>query len=168
MMGSGMLLYSQNFSRIESKVGLGIMQGNTGVATSDFDNDGDLDLFVVAKLKDDNGNENSHSRLFRNENNGFFTDITESAGLKPVDSDNNTSGTKWGASWGDYNNDGNPDLFLTKKNGVQLYKNKGNGTFEDVTINAGLNELNDSGGTSALWFDYNNDGYLDLFLSDKK
>lgn len=168
--------YSQSFKRIENLSGLSILMDNNSVSTADIDLDFDLDLFVVSKHKDQNGNEKTHSRLFRNDNNGRFTDITASSGLMNTFPDdgitneelaiNGLEGSKYGSFWGDYNNDGYPDLFLTNTKNVLLYKNNGNETFSDVTEAAGITKNNDCNNTGATWFDYNNDGYLDLFIND--
>ncbi|WP_299097827.1 FG-GAP-like repeat-containing protein [uncultured Winogradskyella sp.] len=166
-------LNGQSFERVESLVGLGILEDNNGVAVADYDGDNDLDIFVVAKAKDNLNNEKTVSRLFRNDNDGSFTDVTESAGFSNLyPSENNPeefyglSGFKYGAFWGDYNNDGFPDLFMTFLDSVQLWRNMGNGTFSNVTSISGITESNDCGNTGATWFDYNNDGFLDLFIAD--
>ena len=108
---------AQQFQRIENEIGLGILEENSSIAVADYDGDFDLDIFIVAKSGDINNLEKSFSRLFRNDN-GFFTDVTESSGLLGLFSPQNISfngmeGEKFGASWGDYDNDGFPDLFLT-------------------------------------------------------
>lgn len=166
-------LLAQNFDRIETISSLGGLSENNGVAVADYDQDGDLDIFVVAKAKDDQNNPVSLSKLYRNNNDGSFTDVTEISGLTNLYSQLNEPGAffgldgfKFGAFWGDYNNDGYPDIFFTHLEKVQLFRNQGNGLFVEVTVPAGINQFNDCGNTNALWFDYNNDGYLDLFLSD--
>ena len=123
---SSISIHSQTFQRVENRAGFGSLSNNHGVAAADIDGDYDIDLFVVARLKDEQGNEITHSRLYLNNNNGTFTDITVSSGLQNLHpfEDNHTSdsgfrdnysydGYKYGASWGDYDNDGDPDLFLT-------------------------------------------------------
>ncbi|NNK74009.1 MAG: VCBS repeat-containing protein, partial [Flavobacteriaceae bacterium] len=106
-------LHAQQFERIETVSGLGILEENNGVAVADYDSDFDLDIFVVAKAMDEEGIEKSHSRLFRNNNDGSFSDVTDESGLMnlfPFDDDAEEYfglvGFKHGASWGDYNNDG--------------------------------------------------------------
>ncbi|HEY3127869.1 MAG TPA: CRTAC1 family protein [Acidobacteriota bacterium] len=137
----------------------------SGVAVFDFDNDGWLDIFFVngGKLSDpmppgtspDKQDSRYFDRLYRNNGNGTFSDVTEKAGVK---------GSRYGmgVAVGDYDNDGFPDLYVTGFGGNTLYHNNGNGTFTDVTARAGV------GGsgwcTSAGWFDYDNDGKLDLFV----
>ena len=165
--------YAQTFERIENTVGLEILRENNGVAVADYDGDNDLDIFVVAKAKDDPNSPKTLSRLFRNDNNGSFTDVTEMAGFEDLltqeeggDDYYGLDGNKSGASWGDYNNDGFPDLFLTYSFKVQLWRNLGNGTFANITSIAGFDNANDCRNTGATWFDYNNDGLLDIYISD--
>ncbi|TCK68515.1 putative secreted protein (Por secretion system target) [Winogradskyella wandonensis] len=166
-------LSSQTFDRVEDIAGLGILEENNGVAVADYDGDNDLDIFVVARAKDNPDSPKTLSRLFRNNNDGSFTDVTESAGLTDLLSQDEgggdwfgLEGQKSGASWGDYNNDGFPDLFLTYSFKVQLWRNLGNGTFVNLTSIAGFDSLNDCRNTGATWFDYNNDGFLDIYVSD--
>ena len=136
-----------------------------GVGVLDYDDDGWLDVFFVngAKLKDPqpDGEELDKSapefwnRLFHNNHDGTFTDVTEKAGLKGKGYGN-------GVAVGDFNNDGFADILVTNYGPCLLYRNNGNGTFTDVTAEAGLKT--EGWATSALWFDYNKDGYLDLFI----
>jgi hypothetical protein len=173
------LLFSQVFKRIESQAGLSILHGNIGVSVADYDGDNDLDLFVVSKSKDIENNETTHSKLFRNNNDGTYTDVTEKAGLSNLhpfeenhlkDLKNVIPGGyteyKWGASWGDFDNDGDPDLFFTNTYRVLLFQNNGDSTFTDITTKAGIKSVNKCFNTTALWFDYDKDGYLDLFIGD--
>jgi hypothetical protein len=169
----GNRVYSQNFEHVESIVGLGILEENNGVAVADYDGDNDLDIFVVAKAKDNPDSPKTISRLFRNNNDGSFTDVTDIAGfedLLPQDEGGTGSlaldGNKSGASWGDYNNDGFPDLFLTYSFKVQLWRNLGNGTFANVTGISGFDTTNECRNTGATWFDYNNDSFLDIYIND--
>jgi len=162
---------AQTFDRVENIIGLGILKENNGAAVADFDGDLDLDIFVVAKGKDTDQNTTTYSKLFRNNSNGTFTDVTEASGLINLLSEDvaehpGLDGFKHGVSWGDYNNDGFPDLFLTYSEKVQLFQNQGNSTFIDVTSQAGLTTINNCANTDATWFDANNDGFLDLYLSD--
>ncbi len=166
-------IYSQNFERSESIVGLGILEENNGAAVADYDGDNDLDIFVVAKAKDNPDSPKTLSRLFRNNNDGSFTDVTELSGLVdllPQDEGGTSSfaldGNKSGASWGDYDNDGFPDLFLTYSFKVQLWRNLGNGTFANVTGVSGFDRTNECRNTGATWFDYNNDSFLDIYIND--
>ncbi|MGJ8592547.1 MAG: FG-GAP-like repeat-containing protein [Aquaticitalea sp.] len=163
----------QTFERIETIAGLGHIQNNAGVAVADYDGDNDLDIFVVALAQDEPNNESSHSRLLRNNNNGTFTDVTTESGLinmLPYDANNQVfyglKGFKHGVSWGDYDNDGYPDIFFTHSFKVQLFHNQGDGTFIDVTQDAGFPVSNQCRNIGSTWFDYNNDGFLDLFIND--
>ena len=119
----------------------------------DYDRDGLLDLFVTrnqGKVAD----RGTSNRLFRNNGDGTFTDVTKAAGVSSVS-------PTIGCAWGDYDNDGYPDLFLSSGLGrAQLFHNNGDGTFTDVSRRAGIDEINL--GFVALWCDYDNDGWLDL------
>ncbi|WP_299522612.1 FG-GAP-like repeat-containing protein [Winogradskyella sp.] len=164
--------YAQTFDRVEDIVGLGVLEDNNGVAVADYDGDNDLDIFVVAKAKDNPQNPRTISRLFRNDNDGSFTDVTLIAGFTDLYTDSDSddflglAGFKYGAYWGDYNNDGFPDLFMTFLDRVQLWRNQGDGTFTNIIQSSGITEVNGCGNTGATWFDYNNDGFLDLFIAD--
>ncbi len=164
---------AQSFVRVENQTGLGVLAENNGVAVADYDGDNDLDIFIVAKAKDNEDDAKTLSRLFRNDNNGSFTDVTELAGFINLLSQEEggddyfgLDGFKSAASWGDYNNDGFPDLFLTYSYKVQLWRNLGNGTFANVTGISGFDTTNECRNTGATWFDYNNDGYLDIYIND--
>ena len=166
------------FKHVEDVSGFRNLKENNGVAVADYDGDFDLDVFVVSIWKDEEGNEATKSRLFRNNGNGTFTDVTESSGfenLLPSDEVDATyetflglEGFKNGAFWGDYDNDGDPDIFFTHLSRVQLFQNQGDGTFVDVTASAGIIEENDCENTGATWFDFNKDGFLDLYVVDWK
>jgi tetratricopeptide (TPR) repeat protein len=130
-----------------------------GVAIFDFDNDGWPDIFVangapIPKLTKDDASWSN--RLFRNNRDGTFTDVTAKSGL-------GGSGFSMGAAAGDFDNDGNIDLFVTGVRSNALYRNRGDGTFEEVTKAAGL-ESNGKWSVAAGWFDFDNDGLLDLFV----
>ncbi|MDH7914592.1 FG-GAP-like repeat-containing protein [Winogradskyella sp. SYSU M77433] len=164
---------AQTFERVENIVGLGILEENNGVAVADYDGDNDLDIFVVAKAKDNTGSPKTLSRLFRNNNDGSFTDVTEFAGFQDLLTQEEggnpylgLDGHKNGAFWGDYNNDGFPDLLLTYSLKVQLWRNLGNGTFANITSISGLDTVNSCLNTGATWFDYDNDGLLDIYIND--
>lgn len=130
-----------------------------GVAVLDYDNDGWPDVFLangadVASLQKTDAS--FHNRLFRNNHDGTFSDVTERVGVAGA-------GYSMGVAAADYDNDGRVDLFVTGVRGNTLYHNRGDGTFEDVTAKAGL--AGDSGwAVAAGWFDADNDGWLDLFV----
>ncbi len=130
-----------------------------GVAVLDYDNDGWPDIFVAngAPIPSLRKTDASYfNRLFRNNHDGTFRDVTAQAGVAGT-------GYSMGVAAADYDNDGYVDLFVTGVRGNTLYHNRGDGTFEDVTGRAGL--AGDSGWTvGAGWFDYDNDGRLDLFV----
>jgi hypothetical protein len=137
-----------------------------GVAIFDYDNDGRMDLFFVngAALQDpmmsgklpDKSDPRYWDRLYHNNGDGTFTDVTEAAGVR---------GRFYGmgVAVGDYDNDGNADLYVTGLDGNILYHNNGNGTFTDVTGKAGAG----GGGwsTSACFLDYDKDGKLDIIVA---
>ena len=167
------ILVSQIFDSVENAVGLGVLRENNGFAVADYDQDNDLDLFVVAFKVEAPDDPTSFSRLFRNNNDGSFSDVTQEAGFTNLFTTNDelrgtlaAQGYKFGASWGDYDNDGFPDLFLTYSLKVQLWRNLGDGTFENVTVSSGIAPSNSCINTGATWFDFNNDGQLDLYLND--
>jgi enediyne biosynthesis protein E4 len=129
-----------------------------GVAFFDFDNDGWLDIFMV-----NSGTTEFYSpaaplknALYKNNRNGTFTDVADKAGV--------AGGKEFGmgCALADYDNDGYQDILVTAYGRCSLYHNNGNGTFTDVTDKAGLAAPGWT--TSAVWFDYDNDGKLDLFL----
>jgi hypothetical protein len=136
-----------------------------GVALFDYDNDGRLDIYLTngAALSDpmpagaqpDKHDPRFWNRLYRQQTDGTFADVTERAGVKGF-------GYSFGAAAGDYDNDGLVDLYVTAYGGNTLYRNKGDGTFEDVTKKLGVGASGWS--TSAGWFDYDRDGRLDLFV----
>jgi hypothetical protein len=135
-----------------------------GVAVFDYNNDGLLDIFFTngAAIPSLEKSDVSYSnRLFRNNGDGTFTDVTEKAGLQGT-------GYSMGVASGDYDNDGFVDLYVTGVNRNQLFHNNGDGTFTDVTEKAGVSgivpKLGKAWSVAAGWFDYNNDGLLDLFV----
>lgn len=129
-----------------------------GVAFLDYDNDGWMDIFLVNSGPSDffAPRQPIQHALYRNQRNGTFRNVTASAGIAP------SASFGMGVAVGDYNNDGFPDLFLTAYGRPTLYRNNGDGTFRDVTRQAGLDIPGWT--TSALWFDYDGDGLLDLFV----
>ena len=140
-----------------------------GVALLDYNNDGLLDIFLVNSgdltnpmhqpEKFNRQNPNNWNRLYRQNPDGSFTDVTKEAGL--ADACDSNYGI--GVAVGDYDNDGFPDLYVTSYGKNVLYHNNGDGTFTDVTAKAGVA----AGGwsSSAGFFDYDNDGHLDLFVT---
>jgi len=130
-----------------------------GVAFIDYDNDGWPDIFLVNGA-DWPGHVQKHStpKLFHNNRDGTFTDITHKAGL-----DIEIYGM--GVAVGDYDNDGYDDLFITAYGQNRLFHNNGNGTFSDVTQKAGLSGPKEFS-TSAAWIDYDKDGHLDLVVGN--
>jgi hypothetical protein len=130
-----------------------------GCAFIDYDNDGWMDLFVLTGTRLGGVPAGTTNRLYKNNRDGTFTDVTEKAGLHSL-------GWACGVCIGDYNNDGFDDMFCTTYGQNILYRNNGNGTFTDVTKEAGLwsDQLRYGAGCSFL--DYNRDGHLDLFVSN--
>ena len=134
-----------------------------GVAVFDYNNDGWPDLYFVNGASQPNlekTNPAYYNRLYRNNGNGTFSDVTMEAGVRG-------EGFAMGVAAADYDNDGATDLFIAGVNRNVLYRNRGDGTFEDVTGRAGL--AHEGSGmkpwsVSAGWFDYDNDGLLDLFV----
>jgi hypothetical protein len=129
-----------------------------GVAFLDYDDDGWMDIFLVNSGQSDFYQPKAPLRnaLYRNNRNGTFTDVTEKAGVGGGGS------FGMGCAVADYDNDGHQDILVTAYGRCTLYRNNGNGTFTDVTDKAGLAAPGWT--TSAVWFDYDNDGRLDLFL----
>jgi enediyne biosynthesis protein E4 len=131
-----------------------------GVALFDYDNDGWLDIFLVnGSMLGPPGPEAPRSRLFRNNRDGTFTDVTGKAGLT-------RSGWGQGCCVGDYDNDGFDDLFVSYWGRNALYHNNGDGTFTDVTEKAGLAGDPARWGAGCCFLDYDRDGRLDVFVAN--
>lgn len=159
----------QHYNGMTGKFYLAEITGS-GAALFDFDNDGDLDVYLVqgttlepntkpeSTLIPWRGSEPPQGKLFRNDLTNArlsFTDVTKQSGIV-------ANGYGMGAAVGDINNDGLPDLYLTNLGSNQLYINKGDGRFADVTKESGSDDPRWS--TSASFFDYDRDGWLDLML----
>jgi enediyne biosynthesis protein E4 len=129
-----------------------------GVAFFDYDNDGWLDLLVLNGTRLEGAPPGTSNRLYKNNRDGTFTDVTEKAGLARV-------GWASAVTVGDYDNDGHDDLFITYYGQNVLYRNNGNGTFTDVTAKAGLLEGAVRYASGCTWMDYDRDGRLDLFVA---
>ncbi|MFB3922035.1 MAG: CRTAC1 family protein [Terriglobia bacterium] len=136
-----------------------------GIAILDYDQDGKQDIFFTngAKLPDLKKSDPSfYSCLLRNKGDGTFEDVTEKAGLTGGDLD-----FSFGVAAGDYDNDGYPDIFICNAGRNALYHNNRNGTFTDVTAGSGLDSKPaDLLSVCAAWLDYDNDGLLDLVVSE--
>ena len=131
----------------------------SGCAFIDYDNDGWMDIFILGGRRLKDTPPNASNRLYKNNRDGTFTDVTAKAGLLDT-------GWAQGVCVGDYNNDGFEDLFLTYYGQNRLYRNNGDGTFTDVTAKAGLLYPTTRYSTGCTFFDYNRDGLLDLFVSN--
>lgn len=138
------------FTRMTNGV-IALKPGNSqGGSWCDYDNDGLIDLFV--------SRVNEPNLLYHNEGGGNFRAVTNGAIV-------NEAAVGQGTSWGDYDNDGYPDLFVANPAAKNfLYHNNGDGTFAKITNNI---VADDSGGTGCGWADFDNDGYLDLFVSNR-
>jgi hypothetical protein len=123
----------------------------SGLAVGDFDGDGREDIYFCNQL--------GKNALYRNNGDGTFTDVAEKAGVALGDR------ICVAATWVDYRNEGRPSLFVTStRGGNVLFRNLGNGTFQDVTKEAGLEHVGHA--QTGVFFDFDNDGYLDLFLTN--
>jgi tetratricopeptide (TPR) repeat protein len=152
------LLFRNNgdgtFQDMAGKMGLsGNGADSRDAAFGDFDDDGDIDLFVV--------NENGSNVLYSNQRQGIFKDVTVNSGLE-------SNGGSGAVTVGDYNNDGFSDLFVTSSKGGnhELFRNLGNGTFEaEKNSKEMFSALKNVKGYDATFFDFDNDGYLDLLFA---
>jgi hypothetical protein len=131
----------------------------SGIAFLDYDNDGWLDIFVLSGARLEGPPSGATNRLYKNNRDGTFSDVTAQAGLT-------RTGWAYGVTIADYNNDGFDDIFITYWGRNALYRNNGNGTFTDVTKEAGLLAAEVRWGTGCTFVDYDRDGHLDLFVSN--
>ena len=142
------------FINIAADLKMDKVDGGRGSAWGDYDNDGDLDIVAV-------GTYQPHA-LYRNNGDGTFNNVATEAGIADPRGG-------WGSLFADYDNDGYPDLYITRGgwSGAAentLYHNNGDGTFTDVTHDAGVADPQSS--FCAAWADYDNDGYIDLYIAD--
>jgi hypothetical protein len=153
------ITFQQDSTNSDQKYYLETM--GTGVAWLDYDQDGLMDIYLIQTAATD-AYKPTHplrSALYHNNGDGTFTDVTAKAGV------GGEGHYGQGVAVGDFNNDGYPDLYVTGYGRAILYRNNGDGTFTDVTATAGVS---DEGGwsTSAGWFDYDKDGWLDLVVAN--
>ncbi len=151
---SGQPIAERQFTDIAPDLKMDKIDGGRGSAWGDYDNDGDLDIVAV-------GTYQPHV-LYRNNGDGTFTDVAEQAGVADPRGG-------WGSLFADYDNDGYPDLYITRGgwSGAAentLYRNNGDGTFTDVTHTADVADPQSS--FCAAWADYDNDGYIDLYIAN--
>ncbi len=178
LIGAEPMLYRNDGSRFSLDEQAGLRPGEdrsamfTGAALADYDLDGDLDLYVCAydfwQVGADydaptpyydavNGPPNL---LYRNDGRGGFEEVSEAAGLGP-----GNNRFSFAAAWGDYDGDGDPDLYVANDFGRNnLYRNNGDGTFSDVAAELGVEDL--GAGMSVAWGDYDGDGDLDLYTAN--
>lgn len=137
-----------NFEDIAEEAGVLNNDDTEGVAWGDYDNDGLQDLYITSKY-----NANT---LYHNMGGGLFEDVTDEAGCRGW-------GVAYGVAWADYDNDLDLDLYVTTKGTRNfLFMNNGDGTFTDVTYEAGVEQSNQA--TGIAWGDYDNDGFIDLYV----
>lgn len=140
------------FTDVAPAAGMGAVTNAVGAAWADYDGDGYLDLFVANSV-------GKQDLLYHNVGNGTFLDVAAKSGM--ADTANGS-----GVAWGDFDNDGDLDLFVNNGSGQQsfLYRNNGNGTFTNVSAQSGITLASD--GQGVAWCDYDNDGDLDLYAAN--
>ncbi|HEY1337100.1 MAG TPA: CRTAC1 family protein [Bryobacteraceae bacterium] len=150
------LVHPVIYGGVESKKYI-LETNGCGIAFYDYDHDGWLDIFVPGGSRIEGAPAGAGNRLYHNNRDGTFTDVTKKAGLERV---------VWvsGVCIGDYDNDGRDDLFLSCWGQNILYHNNGDGAFTDVTKEAGLLHTKPEWGAGCTFLDYNRDGFLDLFV----
>lgn len=130
----------------------------SGAAFLDYDNDGDLDIYLVnGRGIDSASGRPSSNRLYRQEGNGTFVDVTDGSGLAD-------EGFGMGVAVGDIDNDGYVDVYVTNVGPDALYRNSGDGTFDNITRVAGI--LNSNWGSSVAFLDFDRDGFLDIYVTN--
>jgi len=146
-------LYRNNgdgtFTDVATASGTGDGGWGIGVAWGDYDDDGDLDLYLA--------NDIGINRLYQNNGDGTFAEVGAASGT-------NDAGNGRSVAWGDYDNDGDLDLYLANVGTSRLYRNDGDGTFTDASVAAGTENGGFAGGIG--WGDYDNDGDLDLYVAN--
>ncbi len=152
--GIDFLHEKDTFDKQVSNINQWLASTGAGVFAADYDADGWMDLYLV------NSRRGANNALYRNNGDGTFTDMAEAAGVADV----NRNGITESALWFDYDNDGFPDLFVGAWGVSTLYRNKGDGTFSDVTQAAGVGHQGYV--NKVITLDYNRDGYLDLYLGN--
>ena len=155
------LLYRNNgngtFTEVSGLAGIDEGGDGRGVAWGDYDNDGDLDLYV-SNSDETIGVVNSPNWLYRNNGNSTFTEVGNTAGVRDTDGDGRS------VAWADYDNDGDLDLYLANDGADRLYRNNGGGSFTSVAATVGTTDNSNSVG--AAWGDYDGDGYVDLYVAN--
>ncbi|HAA75102.1 TPA: hypothetical protein DCE37_08290 [Candidatus Latescibacteria bacterium] len=164
---TGLAWAQPSFTDITSRAGVanslpstGAPRVGTGATWGDYDNDGDLDLYVTNWAS---SVSQSLNRLYRNNGNGTFSDVASSAGMGSV------ARNSVAANWIDYDNDGDLDVYVVNFfEQDQLYQNNGNGSFTRVTASANVNVIRQGDETNAAWGDYDGDGYLDIYVCKRR
>ncbi len=148
------------FEDVTEKSGLGQPISSESAVWGDYDNDGLVDLFVCGEYHRDKPDQSHRARLYHNQGNGTFKDVAAAAGIV---NDNIAKGS----AWGDYDDDGRIDLFVSNYDGsCRLYHNDGNGGFRDVAYELGVIGPPQNHSFSCWFWDFDNDGSLDLFVND--